>query len=89
MGLVTSDRRLSLDLSLYGNLQRGLATSPQVDYNSIISRDTLDVLHMMELTLNKLSFTILNDLELQKSSLHWRWSLELFDTELTRLEESL
>ena len=56
---------------------------------AIAQRDTLNVLHLMNLALKEIGEQILDDMLIQQRVIHWRHLLERFDTELLQLEDSL
>ena len=56
---------------------------------AIAQRDTLNVLHIMNLALKEIGEQILDDMLIQQRVVHWRHLLERFDTELQQLEDSL
>ena len=55
----------------------------------IISRDTLELIHLMDLALSEIGHDILDDSIIQQRLLHWRYLIEKFDLELRQLQKSL
>ncbi|KAL9118148.1 MAG: hypothetical protein Q9187_005311 [Circinaria calcarea] len=55
----------------------------------IISGDTLELIHLMDLALSEIGHDILDDSVIQQRLLHWRHLIEKFDITLRQLQKSL
>ena len=78
-----------LQRSKYPQMSKGTDLSPMFYLFTIIYRDTLDVLHLMDLALTEMSHDILDDSLIQQRLVHWRHLLERFEIELRQLQSSL